>query len=85
VRLGHSPTSQWLTRYVNYLSTKRKRVIKERYQSNMNELKEEIEGGKQREKALQRKFESFTEKFGKYVPMLEAIHQKTKVNPNIIK
>ncbi|MBA7679522.1 hypothetical protein ES703_87819 [subsurface metagenome] len=85
VRLGHSPMSQQLSRYLNYLKTKRKRVIKERYQSNISELKEDIEERKQTEKALLRKVESLKEEFGTYIPMLEALQQRTKVNPKILK
>lgn len=51
LRLGHSPTSQWFNSYVNYLAVNKQRAKKEHNINSFNDLKEQFEEAKQREKA----------------------------------
>ena len=57
MRLGHSPQSKWLQAYVNYLAVNRKRVIKTHYNSSLEDVKNELEEGKQREKLIAQRLE----------------------------
>jgi len=57
MRLGHSPQSKWLEAYVNYLAVNRKRVIKKHYDNNLEDIKNELEESKQREKLTAQRLE----------------------------
>lgn len=61
LRLGHSPTSRWFDSYVNYLAVNRKRVIKSHYIGNLEEVKNELEESKQREKLSNQRLERLKE------------------------
>lgn len=50
MRLGHSPQSRWLEAYINYLAVNRKRTIKSHFDSNLQDIKHDLEESKQREK-----------------------------------
>ena len=57
MRLGHSPQSKWLQAYINYLAINRKKVIKQHYNNSLEDLKNEIEESKQREKLTANRLE----------------------------
>ncbi|MCK5126695.1 MAG: site-specific integrase [candidate division Zixibacteria bacterium] len=57
LRLGHSPQSKWLQAYINYLAVNRKRVIKTHYDNNLEDIKNELEESKQREKLTGKRLE----------------------------
>ena len=50
LRLGHSPQSKWLNSYINYLAINRQRAKKIHYNNNLEDLKDQFEETKQREK-----------------------------------
>ena len=50
LRLGHSPQSKWLDSYINYLAINRQRAKKMHYNNNLEDLKDQFEETKQREK-----------------------------------
>lgn len=57
MRLGHSPQSKWLVAYVNYLAVNRKKATRVHYDSNLEDLKNELEGSKKREKLTAQRLE----------------------------
>ena len=57
MRLGHSPQSKWLNAYVNYLAVNRKRVIKKHFDNSLEDIKNELEESKQREKLTAQRLE----------------------------
>ena len=61
LRLGHSVFSRWLDAYINYLAINRKRVIKSHFDSNLSELKDELEESKLREKLVSQRLERLKE------------------------
>ena len=50
LRLGHSPSSKELDVYINYLAVNRKRAKKIHYSNNLEDVKNDLEESKQREK-----------------------------------
>lgn len=57
MRLGHSPQSKWLNAYVNYLAVNRKRAVKAHYAHNLEDIKNELDESKQREKLTAQRLE----------------------------
>lgn len=57
LRLGHSPQSNWLKSYINYLAINRKRAVKQHYQNNLTDIKEQFEEVKQRDKGKEVRIE----------------------------
>lgn len=57
MRLGHSPQSKWLNTYVNYLAVNRKRAVKAHYSNNLEDIKNDLEESKQREKLTAQRLE----------------------------
>lgn len=57
LRLGHSPQSRWLESYVNYLAVNRKKTIRSHYNNNLEDVKNEQEEGRKREKLLAQRLE----------------------------
>lgn len=75
LRLGHSPQSNWLKAYINYLAINRKRAVKQHYQSNLTEIKEQFEEVKQREKAKDRQIEEQSEKLNKMLKDMDMMRK----------
>mgnify|MGYP000589705320 FL=1 len=65
LRLGHSPQSKWLEAYINYLAINRKRAKKIHYNNNLEDVKNELEESKQREKLVGQRMERTKENIEK--------------------
>ncbi len=62
LRLGHSPQSKWLDSYINYLAVNRRRAKETHHNNNLKDLKNDLEEGKLKEKALLSKLEKQDDK-----------------------
>jgi len=62
LRLGHSPQSKWLDSYINYLAVNRRRAKETHFNSNLKDLKNDLEEGRQKEKFLLNKLEKQDDK-----------------------
>ena len=57
-RLGHTPSSKELDKYINFLAIDRKKPQKKVYDSNILKLTEELEDTREKEKLQSRRYES---------------------------
>ena len=73
MRLGHSPQSKWLVAYVNYLAVNRKRVIKDHYDNTLQDVKNELEESRQREKLYVQRQERISKELALLRDELESI------------
>ncbi len=65
LRLGHSPQSRWLESYINYLAVNRKRAKKIHYNNSLEDVKDDLEESKQREKLIGQRMERQKEELEK--------------------
>lgn len=61
-RLGHKPSSREIDKYVTYLALDRHKPKKRLFDSNVEELKKELDDFKKREKLYNQRFEEMNEK-----------------------
>lgn len=61
LRLGHSPQSKWLDSYINYLAVNRQRAKKIHYNNSLEDLKNELDESKSRERLLASKLDKQNE------------------------
>ena len=73
IRLGHSPQSKWLEAYINYLAVNRKRTVKAHFDSNLQDVKNDLEESKQREKLSMQRFERLKSDFDELKSELEEL------------
>lgn len=73
MRLGHYPTSRWFDSYVNYLAVNRKSAIKSHYDNSLQDVKNELDQSKQREKLTALRFERLKEEIGNLSGELEEL------------
>ncbi|MCK5624227.1 site-specific integrase [Candidatus Pacearchaeota archaeon] len=73
LRLGHSPQSKWLESYINYLAINRKRAKKVHYNNNLEDVKDELEESKQREKLVGQRMERQKEDLDQVKELLKKV------------
>ena len=92
LRLGHSPQSKWLDSYINYLAVNRKRAKKSHHDSNLENIKSELEESKLKAKFLANKLEKQNDKIqmlidrdGYYAEKMMQLLEVLKQNPKTVK
>jgi integrase len=92
LRLGHSPQSKWLDSYINYLAVNRKRAKKAHYNNNLEDIKDDLEESRLREKFLANKLEKQNDKIqtlidkdGYYAEKMMQLLNVFQQNPEIAK
>ncbi len=81
-RLGHKPSSREIDKYVNFLSMDSHTPKKKLYFNDLQEVKEELEESKRREKLQVSRIQELTEgmdKLEQYLPILKAIESNKEV------
>ena len=82
LRLGHSPQSKWLESYINYLAINRKRAKKLHFVNNLEDVKDQLEETKQREKLQAQRLERQRDDLDKHKTILNLY---SKANRLILK
>lgn len=74
-RLGHTPGSQIIAKYANYLALNRKTPKKRFSEYKLSEIEEELKQSKLREKLQVERIEKLTEDLENLVPTIEALQR----------
>ena len=85
LRLGHSPQSKWLDSYINYLAVNRKRAKKTHYNNNLEDIKDDLEESRSREKILANKLEKQNDKIQTLIDRDSYYAEKTMQLLDILK
>lgn len=78
-RLGHTPSSRALDRYINFKAKKGYKPKKKIYMSNLKELQLEVEKSKGREKLLTRRYEDLKEDRDTATKKIAKLDQNDKI------
>jgi hypothetical protein len=83
-RLGHKPSSREIDKYVTFLALDRHKPKKRLFDTNIDDLKKEVEESKKREKMLAQRIEEMKESFADFI-VKEKKLKKENVEKNIQK